>query len=79
MEQGATQFFYSESAQSMFIVHQSGNSNHGGPINVCDFNGDGFDDITSGSGVADSIQFYQNMAGTGFQGVYLDAKELNHT
>jgi hypothetical protein len=73
------QFSYIETAQSFGITHQSGGSNYGGPVSVSDFDGDGFDDITLGGGIGDSIQFYRNLSGTGFQRVYLTPVETGLT
>ena len=73
------QFSFTESAQNMGIFHRSGSSNYGGAVSVSDFNGDGFDDITLGSGTGDTIQFYQNNGGLGFQRISLTPLGLGHT
>ena len=73
------QFSYTETAQLLGITHQSRNSNYGGAVSVSDFDGDGWDDITLGSGLGDSIQFYKNNAGQGFQRVYFGPDETLFT
>lgn len=57
---------WNESAQSMGIFHQTTGSNYGSGACFYDFNQDGKDDLTLGSGIGDSISFYLN-TGSGFQ------------
>ena len=70
--------FFSAKAQSSFVdVAASHGINHtyvdgpaGGGVNFCDFNGDGWDDLTFSTAQGDSIHFYENMGGN-FQRIAL--------
>ncbi|MBK7007686.1 MAG: VCBS repeat-containing protein [Saprospiraceae bacterium] len=42
------------------IVHTYGSGMSGGGVSLCDFNGDGKDDISLGSSRGQVIQFYEN-------------------
>ncbi|MBP6397645.1 MAG: VCBS repeat-containing protein [Saprospiraceae bacterium] len=46
------------------IVHTYGNGISGGGVSLCDFNGDGKDDISLGSSRGKVIQFYENKGAT---------------
>ena len=46
------------------ILHSFGTGPAGGGVSFCDFNGDGWDDLTLASESGDSIYFYLNQNGT---------------
>ena len=53
---------YIEKSSSLGITHQYIGS-YGGGISFCDFNMDGWDDLTFASGSGDSLLFFENNAG----------------
>lgn len=57
-------------------ANHTGNSGCG--ISFCDFDGDGDDDLTFGTGESDSIYFYQNNNGT-FQKIFSPVDYKDHT
>ncbi|MEL6273760.1 MAG: CRTAC1 family protein, partial [Bacteroidota bacterium] len=55
---------YTNVAPSMGITQGFGDGNLGGGVSFCDFNGDGWDDLTFTSQLNDELYFFQNNNGT---------------
>ena len=55
---------FSEVASSRGIHHNTMVSNFSGGVSFRDFDGDGWDDLTLGSGTGHNISFYKNVSGT---------------
>lgn len=63
------QILYIDEGKTLGIHHTSGITFFGTGVSFCDFNGDGWDDISLGSQGGDSISLYINQAGQGFSHV----------
>lgn len=59
----SAQVFFADAAADQGINHQYGLSIPGGGVSFCDFDGDGWDDITLATDTGYTIQFYQNIEG----------------
>ena len=66
-----SQILYSESALVAGIDHAYGTGDPGCGVSFCDFNQDGFDDLTLGGVEGQGVSFYRNIGGT-FEPVPLD-------
>jgi len=58
-----SQIYFEDVAASLEIHHSYGESVPSGGISFCDFNGDGWDDLTLATKAGDSIAFFQNNNG----------------
>lgn len=63
-----SQIYFEDVAAALEIHHSYGESVPSGGISFCDFNGDGWDDLTFATKAGDSIAFFQNNNGT-FQAI----------
>ena len=55
---------FTEVAQTLGFEHTYGLGLHGGAVSFCDFNGDGWDDLTLATQEGQAIKFFQNNSGT---------------
>ncbi len=58
------QLSFQDSATSLGVGVSYGDSTYGGGVSFCDFDGDGWDDITYSSTDGDEVYFYKNNNGT---------------
>lgn len=72
------QISFTESANNLGINTNYGLGNFGGGVSFCDFNNDGWDDITFASTNGNPIRFFQNNEGQ-FSEVYLGINENSET
>ncbi len=67
---------YTEVAQNLNINHIYSYNNFGGGISFCDFDDDGWDDLTVATARGDMIHFYKN-TGAGFQQIAAITTDTN--
>lgn len=60
---GNTQIFYRDISADLEITHTYTNGIPGGGVSYCDFDQDGWDDLTLATGPGENIQFYTNNQG----------------
>lgn len=63
LDRPASQILYTESALPLGVDHQYGSGAPGGGISLCDFDGDGVNDLTLGGLAGQGITFYRNTGG----------------
>ena len=59
-----SQLSFIDSATSLGVGVSYGDSTYGGGVSFCDFDGDGWDDITYSSTDGEEVYFYKNNSGT---------------
>lgn len=61
---GHTQLSFEDNATGKGVGYTYGDSTYGGGVSFCDFNGDGWDDLTYSTTDGETLKFFQNNNGT---------------